>query len=89
MKKISKVNVFVFIFLLFFVFYPLVQMLVQVDWADFNEIINSLAFKEALNETLDIQNKLFNLMSEKGWYKMQTVEQQKIDTARQKFSANN
>lgn len=47
------------------------------------------AFKEALNETLDIQNKLFNLMSEKGWYKMQTVEQQKIDTARQKFSANN
>lgn len=52
MKKISKVNVFVFIFLLFFVFYPLVQMLVQVDWADFNEIINSLAFKEALNNSL-------------------------------------
>ena len=52
MKKISKVNVFVFIFLLFFVFYPLVQMLLQVDWADFNEIINSLAFKEALNNSL-------------------------------------
>ena len=52
MKKISKVNVFVFIFLLFFVFYPLVQMLVQVDWADFNEITNSLAFKEALNNSL-------------------------------------
>ncbi|MGN1298432.1 MAG: spore coat protein [Candidatus Scatovivens sp.] len=47
------------------------------------------AFKEALNETLDIQNKIFNLMSEKGWYKMQTVEQQKIDTVKQKFSANN
>ena len=45
------------------------------------------AFKCALNESLDIQNKIFNLMSEKGWYKMDTVEQQKIDTAKQKFSA--
>lgn len=45
------------------------------------------AFKCALNESLDIQNKIFNLMSEKGWYKMETVEQQKIDTAKQKFSA--
>ena len=44
-------------------------------------------FKCALNESLDIQNKIFNLMSEKGWYKMETVEQQKIDTAKQKFSA--
>ena len=38
------------------------------------------AFKEALNESLDIQNKLYNLMSEKGWYKTETVEQTKIDT---------
>lgn len=45
------------------------------------------AFKCALNESLDIQNKIFNLMSEKGWYKMDTVEQQKIDAAKQKFSA--
>lgn len=45
------------------------------------------AFKCALNESLDIQNKIFNLMSEKGWYKMDTVEQQKIDTAKQKYSA--
>lgn len=45
------------------------------------------AFKCALNESLDIQNKIFNLMSEKGWYKMETVEQQKIDAAKQKFSA--
>lgn len=46
------------------------------------------AFKEALNESLDIQNKLYNLMSEKGWYKTTTVEQNKIDAAKQKFSAN-
>lgn len=45
------------------------------------------AFKEALNESLDIQNKIFNLMAEKGWYKMDTVEQTKIDSAKQKFSA--
>lgn len=47
------------------------------------------AFKEALNESLNIQNKIYNLMSEKGWYKTETAEQQKIDAAKQKFSANN
>lgn len=46
------------------------------------------AFKEALNESLDIQNKIYNLMSEKGWYKTTTVEQNKIDTVKQKFSNN-
>lgn len=45
------------------------------------------AFKDALNETLDIQNKLYNLMAEKGWYKTETVEQQKIDAAKQKYMA--
>ena len=45
------------------------------------------AFKCALNESLDIQNKIYNLMSEKGWYKTQTVEQTKIDTVKQKFAA--
>lgn len=44
------------------------------------------AFKEALNESLDIQNKIYNLMSENGWYQTTTVEQQKIDTVKQKFS---
>ena len=38
---------------------------------------------------LDIQNKIYNLMAEKGWYKTTTVEQSKIDTVKQKFSANN
>ncbi len=45
------------------------------------------AFKEALNTSLDIQNKLYNLMAEKGWYQTQTVEQQKIDTVKQKFQS--
>ena len=45
------------------------------------------AFKDALNTTLDIQNKIYNLMAEKGWYPMQNVEQQKIDTVKQKYTA--
>ena len=46
-------------------------------------------FKEALNETLDIQNKIYNLMAEKGWYKTENVEQTKIDSTKQKFTSNN
>ena len=45
------------------------------------------AFKDALNTSLDIQNKLYNLMAEKGWYKTEVVEQIKIDQAKQKYSA--
>lgn len=44
------------------------------------------AFKEALNESLDIQNKIYNLMAEKGWYKTCVVDQSKIDTVKQKFA---
>lgn len=47
------------------------------------------AFKEALNETLNIQNKIYNLMAEKGWYKTETADQTKLGTAKQKYSANN
>ncbi len=43
------------------------------------------AFKDALNTSLDIQNKIYNLMAEKGWYKTEVVEQNKIDTVKQKF----
>lgn len=45
-----------------------------------------MAFKDALNESLDIQNKIYNLMAEKGWYKTETAEQNKIDTVKQKFA---
>lgn len=43
------------------------------------------AFKCALNESLDIQNKIYNLMAEKGWYKMEPAEQNKMAQAKQKF----
>ena len=43
------------------------------------------AFKEALNESINIQNKLYNLMVEKGWYQTETAEQNKINTAKQNF----
>ena len=46
-----------------------------------------MAFKDALNESLNIQNKIYNLMKEKGWYQTDTAEQTKIDTAKQKFTA--
>lgn len=46
------------------------------------------AFKEALNESLDIQNKIYNLMAEKGWYKTDTAEQNKITTLKQQYAAN-
>ena len=44
------------------------------------------AFQEALEETLNIQNKIYNLMSGKGWYKTDVAEQTKIDSAKQKYS---
>lgn len=44
------------------------------------------AFKEALNESLDIQNKIYNLMAEKGWYKTDVAEQTKIDTLKNKYA---
>ncbi len=43
------------------------------------------AFKTALNEALDIQNKIYNLMAEKGWYKAETADQNKINSTKQKF----
>lgn len=47
------------------------------------------AFKEALNESLNIQNKIYNLMAEKGWYKTETAEQSKINSTKQKFITQN
>ena len=44
------------------------------------------AFKNALNESLNIQNKIYNLMAEKGWYPMQTAPQQELDNVKQKFA---
>ena len=44
------------------------------------------AFKDALNTSLDVQNKIYNLMAEKGWYKTEIAEQAKINTTKQQFA---
>ena len=44
------------------------------------------AFKQAFDETLALQNEIYNKMSQKGWYPSAKVEQQKIDSVKQKFS---
>ena len=48
-----------------------------------------MAFKDALNESLNIQNKIYNLMKERNWYQTDTAEQTKIDPVKQKFSNQN
>lgn len=45
------------------------------------------AFTSTLNDALGMQNRIYSMMSEKGWYKTQAVETQKIDAAKRKFSA--
>lgn len=45
------------------------------------------AFKCALNETLNIQNKIYNLMAEKGWYQTEIAEQNKIDSTKNEYQA--
>lgn len=47
------------------------------------------AFKDALNVSLDIQNKIYNLMAERGWYKTEIAEQTKIDTVKQNYMSQN
>ena len=47
------------------------------------------AFKNALTESLNIQNKIYNLMVEKGWYQTETADQNKINCAKQKFMSQN
>lgn len=45
------------------------------------------AFQTALNASLNMQDSLYDEMTAKGWYPTQQVERSKIDTVRQKFSA--
>ena len=52
MKKVSKISIFIFIFLLVSVFYPLLSMLIRVNWNDFGSLISSAAFKESLLNSL-------------------------------------
>ena len=42
-------------------------------------------FQEALKESINIQNKIYNLMAEKGWYKLENVPEPQIASTKQKF----
>ena len=44
-------------------------------------------FQNALNEELNIQNKLYNMMKEKGWYQTDTADISKVTQAKAKFNA--
>jgi len=44
------------------------------------------AFKTALNDSLCMQNSLYNEMAAKGWYPSDQAEQNKINSVKQKFS---
>lgn len=52
MKKKNKVSILVLVFLLVTVFYPLVEMLLRVEWSDFGSLVTSNAFKEAFFNSL-------------------------------------
>ena len=45
------------------------------------------AFKSALDDTLAMQNEVYEKMSAKGWYPTNVAEQKQIDAVKQKFSA--
>lgn len=44
------------------------------------------AFDTALNDTLCMQDQLYQKMSAKGWYPVESVDQPKIDAVRQKYA---
>lgn len=56
---------------------------VAIREASHRELYEDL--KQMLTETHDSARKLFNLMFELGWYKLEAAEQQKIDQAFQQF----
>ena len=45
------------------------------------------AFGSALNEALCMQDTIYGKMAAKGWYPAEAAEQNKINQAKQKFSA--
>ena len=44
------------------------------------------AFSSAYDDSLSMQSEIFSKMTDKGWYNVAQVEQQKIDTLRQQYS---
>lgn len=52
MKKKNYFNLFIFLFLLVSILYPLITMLLKVEWNTFPELLSSNAFKNAFNNSL-------------------------------------
>ncbi len=45
-------------------------------------------FKTALNDSLNMQDIIYDKMAAKGWYPTEQVEQTKINNVKQKFSSS-
>ena len=43
-------------------------------------------FKDILNQSLEMQHQIFSVMQQKGWYKNEVADTQKINTAKNNFS---
>lgn len=52
-----------------------------------NENIHNV-FHTNLNECIELQKEIFDFMMQRGWYKQDQVEQQKIEQAKNKYSSN-
>jgi len=52
MKKVNKLSLFILLFLVVSLFFPLIQMLIRVEWSEFSSILTSSAFVEALGNSL-------------------------------------
>lgn len=53
-KKRNCLSLFIFLFLLVSVFYPLVEMLLRVQWSEFTDLIRSNSFTTSLNNSLTV-----------------------------------
>ena len=47
-----------------------------------------MAFTTALNDTLAMQNEIYNKMASKGWYPQTQAQPAQINAVKQKFASN-
>lgn len=52
MRKTSKTKILIIIFLILSVLYPLIEMLLRVEWSDFGKLVTSKNFIESLTNSL-------------------------------------
>ena len=53
-KKRNTLTIFIFVFLIVSVFYPLLEMLLRVEWSEFSNLIKSKSFITSLNNSLTV-----------------------------------